>query len=208
LSFYAGYKALDHLDDAVAGETASIQRIIDYLSQVPAYLKKGPDAPPPPLPKRKDPPYHTPPEKQFLNVFPREAVKGERRVPHFVRANGFPMVRWKKPQANNLTRTLRGLIKGKQKSLDAQQDYEEYYMPLARNEETWDSLTRNEMHQRRDEEENSWAKDTFAGLRFIKGISQERHRKTMEKAHKMVAIVEREQELADMERTAKSEQKN
>ena len=200
LSFYAGYKALDYLDEAVAGEVVSVERIAGYLSSVPRHLRQAPKAPLPPPTKRHDSPYVTPPEHRFLNVFPRQVVEGERKVPYFVRANGFPMVRWKKPQPTKLTRTLKGLIKGKQKNIDFQMDYDEYYIPMADNEDTWEHLTRRQTTEQCDDMNSSWSKDALAGLRVIKEISQERHRKTMEKAYKMVAIVEEEQKLANKER--------
>jgi hypothetical protein len=200
LSFYAGYKALDYLDDAVAGEPSGVERIVGYLKTIPAYLKQPPKIPPPP-PKHKDPPYVTPPEHQFLNVFPRETVKGERKVPVFVRANGFPMVRWKKPQPDQLTRTMTGLIKGKQKNMDYQTDYEEYYIPMAQNEDVWDSILSQQTGERKEFGENAWGWDAVGGLHYLKALSQERHKRTMDKAYKMVEVVEKEQELADREST-------
>ena len=198
LSFYAGYKALDHLDSAVAGEQASIDRIAGYLAKIPEHLKQAPKVPLPP-PKRKDFPYITPPEHEFLKVFPREHVKGKRKVPTFVRANGFPMVRWKKPQPEKLTRTLTGLIKNKQKNIDYAMDYDECYLPMARNEDAWDHIMWQQTGKGRTEDEHPWAFDANNGLRYLRSLSQERHKKTMEKAHKMVQIVDKEQELADRE---------
>jgi hypothetical protein len=198
LSFYAGYKALDYLDEAVAGETASVERIAGYLSKVPQYLKQPPRVKLPP-PKRIDPPYVTPPEHQFFNIFPRQTVEGERRVPHFVRANGFPMVRWKKPQPNRLTRTIRQLIEAKQKSMDYQMEYEEHYIPMAQHEDQWDLIVQHQMGEVQDEDEETWTKQATRGLNYIKTLRVERHQRTMEKAHRMVEIVEKEQELADKE---------
>jgi len=196
LSFYAGYKALDHLDDAVIGDEASINRITGYLSKIPAFLKQAPKVASPP-PKRDYPPYVTPPEHQFFNVFPREHVGGKRRVPNFVRANGFPMVRWKKPQPEKLTRTLTGLLKNKQKNINHQMDYDEYHVPMARNEDMWDHIVQQQLSQGSQEAGSTWARDAGMGLREIKKTSIERHKRTMEKAHKMVEIVEKERELAE-----------
>lgn len=200
MSFYAGYKALDYLDEAVAGETASAERIAGYLSKTPEYLKKPPKVKVPP-PKPEDPPYVTPPEHQFFNVFPRPTVEGERKVPYFVRANGFPMVRWKKPQPKKLSRTINQLIKAKQKSVNYQLDYDEYYIPMAKNEDLWDALVKQQMDEPQTVVDETWVKHALDGVNFIKKISMERHKRTMEKAHKMIEIVEKEQELADKERT-------
>ena len=192
------------MDDAVAGEADSVQRIAGYLSKVPHYLKQPPKIEPPP-PKHKVPHYKTPEEHQFFNVFPRETVEGERKVPFFVRANGFPMVRWKKPQPYTLTRTLRGLIKGKIKNVDYQQDYEEVYIPMAKNEDVWENIIGHQTGIHENVMFGGYTKDAVAGLNVIKEIHRARHRRTMEKAHKMVAIVEREQELADKEKVERTD---
>jgi hypothetical protein len=197
LSFYAGYKALDHLDGAVVGDVASAERIVGYLPKVPEHLKQPPKVKVAP-PKPNDPPYVTPSEHQFFNVFPRPTVEGERKVPYFVRANGFPMVRWKKPQPKKLSRVITQLIGAKQKNINFQQDYDEYYIPMAKNEDYWDKLVRQQMDEPGQDE--SWTKHAYEGVNFIKNISMERHKRTMEKAYKMAEIVEKEQELADNER--------
>jgi hypothetical protein len=206
LSFYAGYKALDHLDDAVAGEPNSVKRIQDILLKVPEYLKRAPEVKSPP-PKRDDPPYETPEEHKLFNNFPRETVKGVRKVPFFVRANGFPMIRYKKPQPYQVTRALKGLIEGKQTNIDYQNDYEEVYLPMAHNEDKWDDSIRAHGGQETEEDETSFTLDAMQGVSGIKEISRERHRRTMEKAFKMVEIVEKEQELASQERIARSSDK-
>ncbi|KIW06878.1 uncharacterized protein PV09_02554 [Verruconis gallopava] len=202
LSFYAGYRALDYLDDAAAGGEASADRIAGYLDKVPDYLKQRRKVEPPP-PRPEAPPYITPPEHQFFNVFPREKVEGIRKVPSFVRANGFPMVRWKKPQPVKLSRTLQGLIKSKQESINTLAEYEDYHIPMARNEDVWDHLILQEMSEVKDAQEISWEYSAVEGAQYIKQLSVERHKKTMEKAYRMVEIVKKEQELADQERQAR-----
>lgn len=198
LSFYAGYKALDYLDDAVAGDTASIDRISGYLTKIPQYLKQPPKILPP-SPKQDDPPYETPHEQQFFNRFPRETAEGERKVPIFVRANQFPMVRYKKPQPYQVTRTLRGLIHAKQRDIDYQQDYNDVYIPMAMQEDKWDKIISKEIGMDWDGDDDTWTRHAMAGSKVLQDLSIGRHKRTMEKAFKMVEIVEREQELADKE---------
>lgn len=198
LSFYAGYKALDHLDGAVAGQDASTRKIATYLSEVPASLReprKLEVAPPP----HEDPPYVTPPEHQFFNVFPRAEVEGVRKVPFIVRANGFPMVRWKKPQPPRLSRTLRQLILQKQRSIDYMAVVENYFIPVGQHEDEWDKVLRQEFKLKK-EDAITWASAAEDTQVWLKELSSKRYHETLERAHRMISVVEKEQELADKER--------
>ena len=198
LSFFAGYKAIDHLDGAVAGDAASIERIATSLIRVPEYLKQPPKVKPPP-PERDSVPYGIPPEHKFLNNFPRQSVDGERRVPFYVRANGFPMVRYKKPQPETLSRTLRQLITQKQKRFDRIQSITEFYLPVAENEDKWDKILAKQFGSVYNEQDGSWAAEMQQALEDVNRALKERTLKSQELGAHMLGIVNQEQQLADEE---------
>jgi hypothetical protein len=85
-----------------------------------------------------------PPEHKFVNVFPRPVVKGIRRVPILVDAGGFPFIRYKKPQPENVSRMLRQKIVQKQKHWNYTHKLEEQLLPMAEQEDQWDALVERE----------------------------------------------------------------
>ncbi|KAF2431140.1 hypothetical protein EJ08DRAFT_696813 [Tothia fuscella] len=203
LSFEAGYTAIDLLDEAVAGDVESTGRIQDYLERVPDYMKRAPK--PKPLPVKELPHptalFEPPPEKKFLNVFPRKHVEGIRKVPNFVNASQLPFLRWKKPQPENVSRVIRDLYKQRIKRLDYVHQLQDYYIPLAQYEEDWD------MHLKREFGAVEGSRDREGWVKPMKEVAWDIERTVKEKDEKsqvlmgeFLDIVKREKELAGEEK--------
>jgi hypothetical protein len=203
LAFHAGYTALDLLDASVAGDAGSTAQIKSYLSDVPQSLKNSPKR----LVKievKPDPALQEPPpEHKFLNVFPRPTVERVRKVPFMVNANGFPFVRWKKPQPANVSRVLRQLIKTHQKRISYVHALTNFWIPLSQYEDQWDEIVRQQCKIPQDMEvsmeEDLYASTMREELAAVNGLINERRKRSNELAKKMQGIVDREAELAKME---------
>lgn len=198
LHFHAGYKALNHLDGAVANDALSISTIKTYLSQTPQHLK---DPRPPPPPPREIPEDHypPPPEHRFLANFPRPHVEGIRKVPFFVPAQITPFVRYKKPQPYTLGRTIRQINLQKQIRMDFKEVLEDYYQPLASYEDAWDKIINREF-ERKDEDKATFAGPVQACWKEVNLMLGERDTKALNLAKKQWDIVVKEKELAIKER--------
>jgi hypothetical protein len=197
ISFQAGYKALDHLDGAVASDEQSITHVSNYLAQVPGKLKRPP---PPPSPPRVEPPDHAEPplEDKFLANFPRPTVDGIRKIPFWVHANGIAFVRYKKPQPYNLSRTLRQLMLQKANRIHVREELEDYHIPLAEYEDAWDGILYKNFGvvsggERFAETVRECRDEVYKAIR-------ERDTQFRKTAKVMFAVVEGERELALEER--------
>jgi hypothetical protein len=204
LAFHAGYTALDLLDASVAGNATSTAQIASYLSDVPQSLKNIPKRPVKekirPDPAIQDPP----PEHKFLNVFPRRTVNGVRKVPFMVDANGFPFVRWKKPQPANVSRVLRQSIKQHQKRMNYMHALTDFWIPLAQYEDRWEEMVRQQCEILQDFGESMegelYAQVMREELATVQQRMHEKQKRSMELATKMQKIVDREAELAMAEK--------
>jgi hypothetical protein len=204
LAFHAGYTALDLLDASVAGNASSTAQIASYLSDVPQSLKNSPKRRVKeeikPDPAIQDPP----PEHKFLNVFPRRTVNGVRKVPFMVNANGFPFVRWKKPQPANVSRVLRQNIKQHQKRVSYIYALTDFWIPLAQYEDQWEEIVRQQCEVPQDLGESMegelYAQVMREELAAVHRLIYEKQTRSIELATKMQDIVDREAELAMAEK--------
>lgn len=191
----------------MAGDAQSTARILECLSAVPERLTKPPEKK---VKRKKEYEYEDrdpPPLYKFLNVFPRPlgSVEGVRKVPHLIDANGFPFVRWKKPQPRSVSRVLRQNIEQRQKRMDLLANLNEFWIPLSQYEDKWDEMVR-----KRAEEEGkvdaveqdkvvfatAMREELYSVLQFVR----EKGKRTRVLAEKMQTIVDREAELAREER--------
>lgn len=212
LAFHAGYAAVDVLDGAAAGDAASTARLREYLAAVPPQLttRAAPDANKTAATKTKpqfergadrDPPA----AHKFESVFPREAVRGVRKVPFMANANGFPFVRWKKPQPKSLSRVLRQNIQRRQRRLNLQVDLADYWVPLAAYEDRWEELVEQQLGKTQDELGEADGRVLFVTsmreeLRKVNKLIYEQIVRTKALTDRMQAIVDRERELATEEK--------
>jgi hypothetical protein len=84
----------------------------------------------------------TPPEHKFINNFPRAKVEGIRKVPFLVHANGIPIIRYKKPQPQRLSKYINGQIKAHVRRIEYRSQLDDYLVPIAESEDEWDSILR------------------------------------------------------------------
>ena len=203
LAFHAGYTALDALDSAAAGSASHTARLLSYLDAAPPPLTQPPAKAP--QPKRRPSPAardgDPPPAHKFLAVFPRAAVRGARKAPFMVNANGFPFVRWKKPQPAGVSRVLRQKIENRGRRLHRLWHLEDYWVPLARLEDRWEGLVRGLRGGDEDAEDAArFVVPMETELAAVKRLIYENAVRTTELMHRMQAIVDRERELAMEER--------
>jgi hypothetical protein len=207
LAFHAGYTALDLLDGSAAGDAQSTARILEYLSAVPERLTKPPEK----KVKRKREYEHDdrdpPPLYKFLNVFPRPlgSVDGIRKIPHLIDANGFPFVRWKKPQPRSVSRVLRQNIEQRQTRMDLLANLNEFWIPLSQYEDKWDEMVKKRAEEEGKVDGVEQDKVLFATamreeLYSVLQLMREKSQRARALAEKMQAIVDREVELAREER--------
>jgi len=223
VSFRAGYEALDHLDAAAAGDTASTEFLTSLVSTLPPALSR-----PPPVKPRDPPPPHPskkalaclPPELAELNVRPRKTVSGVRRVPILCSANGVPFLRLKKPQPVSLSRILRQKIDRRQKVFDQMVLLDNYWLPIAQAEDDWDDLVIAECGTgavldegakgiKDSKKAGEWERELWDGVLWVEEI--EKAKATNKKAYvddmahgremakKMIKIIDQEMVLAKKE---------
>ena len=153
-----------------------------------------------PNPAIQDPP----PEHKFLKAFPRPTVIGKRKVPFMVCANGFPFVRWKKPQPANVSRVLRQNIKQRQKHVSYVHALTDFWIPLAQYEDQWEELVRQKCNIPRGMDESTEGDLYVPAMReelmAVSRLISEKRRRSNELAAKMQHIVDREAELAMAEK--------
>jgi hypothetical protein len=198
----AGYTALDHLDGCVAGNDENTSRIKDHLSQCPSYLKRKPKTKAPP--KRALPLtlYEPPPEKKFLNVFPRPNVEGIRKAPFFVSASQLPFVRWKKPQPAYVSRVIRDLQEQRQHRHNRRYALIDYFIPLAKHEDEWDKrmILLTEREHLKGRADGTWVAPMLAQLDDVNQSITEMNKKSSDLAKRMLNVVNQERELVETEK--------
>ena len=116
-----------------------------------------------------------------------------------VDAQGIPFVRFKKPQPMNLTRVIRQTLTRHRKSRLLINNMQRFWTPLSEYEDDWDSLVSSHCgHKETDEvtyteaaREHYWS---------IREGQQTDAQKSTDLAKKMLAIVDKEAELAEKEK--------
>ncbi|KAF2461058.1 hypothetical protein BDY21DRAFT_315015 [Lineolata rhizophorae] len=201
-AFSAGYRALDLLDKAAAGDAASISHLQALFPRAPSHLTRAP-RPKPPARKGPSPP---PPGQKLLEVRPRPTVSGIRHVPRYVRANRFPMLRVKKPQPKVLSGMIRNRLKALQRWTEQMDAINMDQVPAAQLEDRWeldmDALRGVSPPSDAEKAEND-ASFTDAENESMSTIAHRLIRlrkKSRDNAVRMLDIVEQEKALAKKER--------
>jgi len=129
------------LDASAAGDTKSAGVLTRLVSELPRGLTRSsiPKPRPPPEPP-KDRFASLPPERAVLNVRPYAQTSGPRHVPIMASANGVPFLRLTKPQPLALSRMLRHRLERKQKIFDTRIMLLNWSLPMARQEDMWDTI--------------------------------------------------------------------
>lgn len=200
-ALHAGYTAIDILDGAVLGEQDCLERVQDIFHRTPAGLKVLPkpkiDIRQIEWEKRREAAKSPPEQFKLVNMFPRATVKGVRRVPALVNANGFPFLRWKRPQPASVTRILRILIRQRQRRLDMLRQIDAVDIPIAEREDEWEKRVAQEYGL--DFEHETYGQTLHEVSTQVHRQFWEMGKKRKEWIQKMDSIIMEEQRLKDME---------
>ncbi|KAF9696021.1 hypothetical protein EKO04_005926 [Ascochyta lentis] len=200
LSFQLGYETLDKLDVSTADDTAGASAFSRLIAALPRGLTKAPPTrrppppPPPPHPSGKHPLAVLPPEKAVLNVRPYAKVSGARKVPIIASANGVPFLRLTKPQPVALSRVLRQKLARRVARFHKKVELDNYWLPLAKQEDEWDTLMLAQLMHREDK--IKWADAVSEAARQNYALYEEELANDREISQKMQRIVDEETELA------------
>ncbi|KAG9954809.1 hypothetical protein KCU85_g33, partial [Aureobasidium melanogenum] len=208
-AFAGGYEALNHLDAAIAGDKSKISHLKSLLSRLPAKLKTTIPRKPAPIPAAKP----TATQGTALSLRPRPAfsLPSRRRIPVLVSANKIPILRFTKPQPAALSHYLKSRLVDRQKRQDRKTALEAQ-MQIARGEDDWDRILLAQGIA--DEGGNVkrgkvlWTKEVYDSLGYTMNAIEAEGTKNREMAEKMVAIIDRERELAEIERKERKRLKN
>ncbi|OBT88233.1 hypothetical protein VE02_02799 [Pseudogymnoascus sp. 03VT05] len=193
-----GYEAEELLHTATTGSGAAHSKILNLLRGVQAQgdaarLENAENPPlPAPPPKRIPEPYpgHTPVIEQ--RPLPKSQLTGRRQVPKLVSANLIPFMRFKKPQSEFLSRVLSDKIKLRQKRND-HLDRLGGLLDMGSWEQMWDE----ELGMA---EGKHWSSATFSEKEGVENALEKASEANAVLAEKMLAIVDEEQRLADIEK--------
>jgi len=210
LAFEAGYEAIDHLDNAVAGDEGSKTYLASLLERAPKHVKEAPVSQKPSRQRQspKAPPQEPKQEGEprislFDRPLPLEKLSGKRHIPVLFNANRVPVLRLKKPQPRSLSLYIHKRVLQRQKWHN-QKDQLVIERQIAGYEDEWDMLTsaRIPKAMRRPglKREPGW-KDTVAeALNDVHGKLQAEKEKNRMMGEKMQAVVDRETKLFEEER--------
>lgn len=190
----AGYEAIDHLDNAVAGDEESKHYIATLLARAPEKVK----LPPPRKQSAQKPKNNGQPDKVkktsiFDRPLPLEQLSGKRHIPVLFTANRIPVLRIKKPQPASLSHYIDQRIKQRQKWHDTRDHLVEKRV-LASYEDSWDELTGK--NRRREPEWQRAAYDAVGVVERKIGAEKEKNRIM---AERMQGVVDREREMWERE---------
>ncbi|KFY48285.1 hypothetical protein V495_01474 [Pseudogymnoascus sp. VKM F-4514 (FW-929)] len=192
-----GYEAEELLYTASTGDGAAHSKILELLRGVQAEgdaarAEKALNPPLPPPPVRLPEPYpgHVPVlEKRPL---PKSQLTGRRHVPFLVSANKIPFLRIKKPQNEFLSRIIRDKIKLRQRRMDAIEKMDGQ-LDMASWEQEWDDHLGMA-------DERHWGTTTHVERKLVENKMEASANENAAVAKKMLAIVDEEQRLADIEK--------
>ena len=103
---------------------------------------------------------------------------------------------------------IKSRIVDRQKRQDRKASLEDQ-LQLARWEDDWDDiLSQKGVRQPKSKQEGTWSREVFLLLKETLKKIEEEGRKNREMAERMVKIVDREKELAEIERKARRREKN
>jgi hypothetical protein len=117
-----------------------------------------------------------------------------------VDAQGFPFVRWGKPQPKNLTRVLRYKIERFRRMTLIRGDLEAFWLPLAVHEDSWDRLMAEHHGLQEEEGSGKYSGPMQLELRTIKDYFKNVRRENTALALRMQRVIDKEAELAAKEK--------
>lgn len=135
---------------------------------------------------------------------PKSELSGRRHVPKLIDANANPMLLFKKPQSEFLSRVLSDKIKKKQKQVDTI-DRAELLIDMGNDEETWDRIIPNSSA---NTSEKSWSYEAFRTMKVYQGRIKADNDNDQKLASKFLSIVDQERTLFEQERKERKMQKN
>ncbi|KAI7330113.1 hypothetical protein KC315_g5843 [Hortaea werneckii] len=219
--FETGYHAIDRLDAAVAGDDASRTYILSALDQAPDKLKREPRTF---LPKKLRQEQEkkqkaaaratepaTPKPSIFDRPLPKEQLSGRRHVPVLFNAQKMPVLRFKKPQPENLSGYIAHRARKTQRRHNTRHRIEDE-LEIAKAEDEWDRIIAPHLSAKpqqggqvsrklkKEDAEPRWDSAVRLAKKEISdklGAEKERNR---EMRDKMQGIFDRERELRDKEK--------
>ena len=193
-------QTVDKLDASTADDAAGTSSLSRLIATIPRGLTKAPPSPrlpppaPPPHPSGKHPLAALPPERAVLNARPYAQVSGARKVPVIASANGVPFLRLTKPQPAALSRELRQKLARRGERFHRKVELANYWMPLARQEDHWDTLVLAQLNQREDK--IKWTDAIHEAEKQNSMLKDEETAQDQKLIQKMQKIVDKETELA------------
>ena len=201
VSFEAGYEAVDHLDAAAAGDSQSLEYLTSLLERAPSKTKLAKAVPAKPVKRSEEGSdedgYKYVKRSLFDRPIPLEQLSGKRNVPVLFNANGFPVLRIKKPQPESLSRYIRQRIEQRHAWHERRQRLYEDYTTATREDE-WDRILA-QAHGVSPSGEPNWRRAVDAAIDEVHGKLDQMKVKNRVMAEKMQAVVDREQELFEKE---------
>ncbi|KAI9875412.1 MAG: E2 ubiquitin-conjugating protein mms2 [Pleopsidium flavum] len=225
LALEAGYEALNLFDASADGDQTSTLRIAKLISELAAAAKARRLSPPKigdnnitkaaptkevglqtkrPFTRSAPHPGATP-----VLARPHPQLSGRRHIPKLISANGVPFLRLKKPQPAFLGRVIKDKIAQRQKYFQRLQALE-VQAELAGHEDHWDRLL-SRMHGVREEggrDKVNWREEIEVSIKDIEQRLSKQEEGNVAMAVRMQWIVDREKELAEVEKMQRKDQKS
>jgi cytochrome c556 len=130
---------------------------------------------------------------------PKEELTGTRKVPKLLAMNGYPVLRFNKPQSAYLTRILSQKMDKKVKRMANTVKLDELG-PIAHGEDVWDAVLSKTAGIQYNRKEPRWAESIVTISEEIKDDIWKDYTKVKETARRMLKIVDAEAELAEKEK--------
>ncbi|KAK3051686.1 hypothetical protein LTR09_007342 [Extremus antarcticus] len=226
VAFEAGYEAIDHLDNAVAGSEESTSYIVGLLERAPVGVKTTPTHPTAArrggsgekAAKGKHE-IKQPRTSLFDRPLPLEKLSGPRHVPVLFNANRVPVLRLKKPQPQALSLYIHKRVVQRQKWHNQRMQLQRERV-VAGYEDEWDELVSSTkgapntaglsiteaMAGMGEREEGSWEGSVDEALHVVHGRIVGEKEKNREMAAKMQGVVDREREVFERESWERKEE--
>lgn len=134
-------------------------------------------------------------------------MPGRRRVPHLVNGNGFPFLRFKKPQSPYLSRLIRDNLHASVKRINRVEQLRAL-IELGNHEDKWDECLGLTSGLVRGERDFSWALEAKRGLSKLLNLHERIKKRRADMGQKMHEIAEKEQVLANKEKANRRSEKN
>lgn len=157
-------------------------------------------------PKRFGPRVWPHPDAIPVQSRPFPTVSGRRHVPHLVNGNGFPFLRFKKPQSPYLGRLIRDSLRTKTKR-NNRTDEIRALIEFGIDEDVWDEIVEFTCGLSRTMENTSWAQESQNELSSAMELINDTRKRRADMGEKLQKIVEHEQELADAEKAERRREK-